>query len=114
VNYVSNADAASILAESLQQLYGVKACIIRGACYLIMPPEIIANNLQDIGVAVDNTRLVNETVEKLGGLDIIVANAGWTRMTKIGDIYALSYEEWNKVCKIFVFKLYTELRSAGQ
>ena len=104
MNYVSNADAASILAERLQQLYGVKACIIQGVC-LLMPPEIIANSPQDVGVAADNTRLVKETVEKLGGLDIIVANAGWTRMTKIGDIYALSHEEWNKVCKLSVLKL---------
>jgi hypothetical protein len=73
VNYVSNADAASILAESLQQLYRVKACITPGVCCLIMPSEIIANNPQDVGVAADNTRLVKETVEKLGGLDIIVA-----------------------------------------
>ena len=49
-------------------------------------------------IAADNTRLVQETVEKLGGLDIIVANAGYTRMTKLGDIYDLTYDEWNQVC----------------
>jgi len=57
---------------------------------------------QDAGIAEDNTRLVRETVDKLGGLDIIVANAGWTRMTKIGDIYAMSHEEWNKCWAINV------------
>ena len=41
--------------------------------------------------------MVKETVEKLGGLDIIVANAGWTRQTKRGDIYDLTHEEWNLV-----------------
>jgi NAD(P)-dependent dehydrogenase (short-subunit alcohol dehydrogenase family) len=33
----------------------------------------------------------------LGRLDIIIANAGWTRKTKPGDLYDLSHEEWNKV-----------------
>ena len=36
----------------------------------------MANFKQDCGILEDNVRLVKETVEKLGGLDIIVANAG--------------------------------------
>jgi len=56
------------------------------------------NNSQDAGIAEDNARLVKETVEQLGGLDIIIANAGWTRFAPFGDLYDLSYEEWNKAC----------------
>ena len=44
--------------------------------------------------------MVKETVEKLGGLDIIVANAGWTRFSDFKDLNALSLEEWNKVSSI--------------
>jgi NAD(P)-dependent dehydrogenase (short-subunit alcohol dehydrogenase family) len=40
---------------------------------------------------------VKETVEKLGGLDIIVANAGWTRFSNFADLNALPLEDWNKV-----------------
>jgi NAD(P)-dependent dehydrogenase (short-subunit alcohol dehydrogenase family) len=53
--------------------------------------------VQDIGVVEDNIRLVKECVEQLGGLDIIINNAGWTRFTTFGDLNDLSHEEWNKV-----------------
>ncbi|CZR60146.1 probable dehydrogenases with different specificities (related to short-chain alcohol dehydrogenases) [Phialocephala subalpina] len=86
VNYVSNFDASTKVAEKLQQNFGVKTCVVEG----------------DAGIAEDNSRLVRETIEKLGGLDIIVANAGWTRMTKHGDIYDMSYDEWNKCWAINV------------
>jgi NAD(P)-dependent dehydrogenase (short-subunit alcohol dehydrogenase family) len=74
---------------------------------------------KDASNAVDNARLVQDTVKELGGLDIIVANAGWTRKTKPGDIYDLSHEEWNKVSKLPTLKstprLGTDIwQSAGQ
>jgi NAD(P)-dependent dehydrogenase (short-subunit alcohol dehydrogenase family) len=47
-------------------------------------------------VTADNVRLVKESVEALGGLDVIVANAGWTRFSTFGDLHDLSHEEWNK------------------
>ncbi|KAI0777895.1 NAD-binding protein [Irpex lacteus] len=37
---------------------------------------------------------IEETVEKLGGLDVMVANAG---IMRVGSIIELSVEEWNKV-----------------
>jgi len=40
---------------------------------------------------------VKETVDQLGGLDIIVANAGWTRFSDFADLNALPLEDWNKV-----------------
>jgi NAD(P)-dependent dehydrogenase (short-subunit alcohol dehydrogenase family) len=54
---------------------------------------------KDATAAEDNERLVKETVSELGGLDIIIANAGWTRFAKPGDIYDLSLDEWNRVCQ---------------
>jgi NAD(P)-dependent dehydrogenase (short-subunit alcohol dehydrogenase family) len=51
----------------------------------------------------DCIRLVKETAERLGGLDIIVNNAGWTKITTFGDLNALSYEEWDKVYINFGF-----------
>lgn len=46
----------------------------------------------------DMVRLVKESVEQLGGLDIIINNAGWTRFTTFGDIHDLKHDEWDKVC----------------
>ncbi|QKX61759.1 uncharacterized protein TRUGW13939_08915 [Talaromyces rugulosus] len=80
INYYSNVDSAKALANSLQEKYSVKVHIIKG----------------DATAAEDNERLVKETVSELGGLDIIIANAGWTRFAKPGDIYDLSLDEWNR------------------
>ncbi len=55
------------------------------------------NLLQDIGIASDVAQLVKEASQKLGGLDIIVNNASWTRFAVFSDINDLSLDEWNKV-----------------
>ncbi|KAE8351292.1 hypothetical protein BDV28DRAFT_137456 [Aspergillus coremiiformis] len=80
INYHTNSAAAQQLAERLEKTYAVR-CLIAQA---------------DTLVAADNDRLVHATVEGLGGLDIIIANAGWTRFTRPGDIYDMSHDEWNK------------------
>ncbi|KAI3546807.1 hypothetical protein CSPX01_04049 [Colletotrichum filicis] len=79
VNYVSNENRARQVVDKVQS-FGVKAFMVQG----------------DAGNADHNARIVKETVEKLGGLDIIVANAGWTRLSDFGDLNALCLEEWNK------------------
>ncbi|WYZ42150.1 hypothetical protein EsH8_V_001045 [Colletotrichum jinshuiense] len=79
VNYVSNKKRAQQVVEEVDA-FGVKAALVQG----------------DAGVPEDNSRIVAETVEKLGGLDIIVANAGWTLFSDFKDLNALSIEEWNK------------------
>jgi hypothetical protein len=45
-------------------------------------------------------RVVSEALEKLGGLDIVIANAGWTKFSDFGDLDALDYDEWDKVCTL--------------
>jgi len=55
--------------------------------------------VKDIGVIAESQKLVKETVELLGGLDVIINNAGWTRFATFGDINDLSHDEWNKVSK---------------
>ncbi|UKZ81752.1 hypothetical protein TrVFT333_009524 [Trichoderma virens FT-333] len=79
INYVSNADAAQEVADSLKE-YPVKTFIIQG----------------DAEKREDNVRLVQETVKNFGGLDIIIANAGWTKISQFGNLHALTDEEWNK------------------
>ncbi|KAB8230078.1 hypothetical protein BDV23DRAFT_156342 [Aspergillus alliaceus] len=80
INYHSNAEAAQQLADKLEKEYSVKCHIAQA----------------DTLVAAENDKLIHTTVEKLGGLDIIIANAGWTRFTRPGDIYDMSHDEWNK------------------
>ncbi|KAL2421791.1 hypothetical protein ABEF95_007232 [Exophiala dermatitidis] len=80
VNYVSRKDRADEVAEKCRREFEVKVMVIQA----------------DIGVAEDSIRLVKETVQQLGGLDIIINNAGWTRFANFGDINDLSHDEWNK------------------
>lgn len=40
---------------------------------------------------------MKDTIAALGGLDILVSNAGWTKFTEFGDLYAMSDEDWDKV-----------------
>lgn len=35
-------------------------------------------------------------MENLGGLDIIIANAGWTKFAAWADLNSLTSDEWNK------------------
>lgn len=44
----------------------------------------------------DCRRCVDETIQAFGGLDIIVANAGWTRFSDFADLSSMSDDEWNK------------------
>lgn len=79
VNYASSKERAEEVAKKVES-HGVKAICIKADC----------------GVPEDNARLVKETIEGLGGIDVIVANAGWTRFADFGNLNDLSLEEWNK------------------
>lgn len=50
----------------------------------------------DGGNMSDCARCVSETISGLGGLDIIIANAGWTRFSNFADLSSMSDDEWNK------------------
>ncbi|KEF60177.1 3-oxoacyl-[acyl-carrier protein] reductase [Exophiala aquamarina CBS 119918] len=80
VNYVSREDKAREVVARVAER-GVQAFMIQG----------------DAAKPEDNARIVKETVDRLGGLDIIVANAGWTRFSDFSDLNALPLEDWNKV-----------------
>jgi NAD(P)-dependent dehydrogenase (short-subunit alcohol dehydrogenase family) len=56
---VSSEAAAAEIVKTIEAAYGVKAFALRG----------------DMGLEADCVRLVEESIEKLGGLDIIVSNA---------------------------------------
>ena len=70
-----------------------------------MNPDFV---IQEIGVVEDTVRLVKESVEQLGGLDIIINNAGWTKFSNFGDLNALTHDEWNKAssCRMDLMTIY--------
>ncbi|EAW10824.1 SDR family NAD(P)-dependent oxidoreductase [Aspergillus clavatus NRRL 1] len=86
INYHSSRDIAEGLADRLSRDFSVKCIVLQGDSEL---PE-------------DNQRIVQEAKEQLSGLDIIIANAGWTRFANNRDIYDLSPEEWDKCWRVNV------------
>ncbi|GFF46552.1 granaticin polyketide synthase putative ketoacyl reductase 2 [Aspergillus udagawae] len=80
INYHSSRAVAEDLASRLAKEYSIKSIVLQGDAEL---PE-------------DNQRVVQEANEQLSGLDIVIANAGWTRFANQRDIYDLSFEEWDK------------------
>jgi NAD(P)-dependent dehydrogenase (short-subunit alcohol dehydrogenase family) len=82
INYFSDASAAEDLATELSKSHSIRAIALRG----------------DAASTDAMTALVHTTVEALGGLDMIIGNAGWTRFTTapFSDLSALSYDDWDR------------------
>jgi len=79
LNYFSSPEKAQMLAKKIETEYEVKAIIVQG----------------DMGKEAECTRTVQETISKLGGLDIIISNAGYTRFAKFEDIFSPTGEDWD-------------------
>ena len=70
---------AQALSTSIQEEYGVKSFVIKGDC----------------GKIEDCQNCVHETIRQLGGIDIIVGNAAYTKFSNFANLDALTYEEWD-------------------
>ncbi|KAL5114290.1 hypothetical protein ACEQ8H_007810 [Pleosporales sp. CAS-2024a] len=79
INYFNRIEPAQQVAAECEEL-GVKAVIIKA----------------DMTSTSEARRVVQETIQKLGGLDLILANAGWTRFSEWNDLESMSEEEWDK------------------
>ncbi|KAJ5130098.1 uncharacterized protein N7515_006137 [Penicillium bovifimosum] len=86
INYVSSKDVAEKLAADLASKYGVKTVAIQG----------------DAGIKEDCFNAVKATIEKFGGLDIIISNAGWTKITNFADLDAMDDDDWDKCWSVNV------------
>ncbi|KAH7125394.1 short chain dehydrogenase/reductase [Dendryphion nanum] len=79
INYFNRVEKAEEVKRGVEEL-GVKAVVIKA----------------DMSVVADCKRTVKEAIEGLGGLDIILANAGWTRFSDFADLEAMAEAEWDK------------------
>ncbi|KAH8793647.1 short-chain dehydrogenase/reductase-like protein sdr [Hyaloscypha sp. PMI_1271] len=79
INYNSSADKAAAVAKKVEQDYGTRAFTIQG----------------DMGLQKDCVHVVKESISKLGGLDIIISNAGYTRFSNFGDLNDSTVEDWD-------------------
>ncbi|CBX92241.1 hypothetical protein IAQ61_000420 [Plenodomus lingam] len=79
INYFNRADRAHEV-QRVCEGYGVR-CVVIGA---------------DMTSTVEARRAVRQTIEGLGGIDVVIANAGWTRFSDWKDLDSMSEEEWDK------------------
>lgn len=57
----------------------------------------------DVSQKSEIERLVSETVDKMGRLDVVVSNAGWTRITNFFDIdQQVNEEDWDRCFNVNV------------
>lgn len=95
INYNSSADAANEVVNQCKAL-GVEAFAVK------------ANVAEDA----DCRALVAAAVEKLGGLEVLVNNAGITKFAKHTDLDALSSDDFLNLYKVNVVAVYQMTRAA--
>ncbi|CAO2658457.1 Nn.00g061800.m01.CDS01 [Neocucurbitaria sp. VM-36] len=79
INYFNRVEPAEKVKQACQA-EGVKAVIIKA----------------DMTSTSEAKRAVQDTIELLGGIDVIIANAGWTRFSDWKDLNSMSEEEWDR------------------
>ncbi|CUS09946.1 unnamed protein product [Tuber aestivum] len=97
VNYINDEASAANVATQLSDQHGVKADTVQG----------------DVGAEENCVRIVNKCIALFGGVDVIVSNAGWTRISDFGDLFALSEADWDKCWAVNVKANLNLLRAAS-
>lgn len=65
-----------------------------------------------MGSETDCISVIKNTISSLGGIDIIIANAGYTRFTTFSDLNAPTTEDWDTCFAVNIKSLHFLLREA--
>ena len=114
----SSAGLGAAIAQSLSPHFRVvvnyfsrphKAAEVIKACEAIpsqdpRSPSPRFHSIQaDVSQKSDVQRMVKETVDKMGRLDVVVSNAGWTRMTNFSNFEEqLNEDDWDRCFNVNV------------
>lgn len=91
INFHSDADRADELVEHLKQVAPAQ-----NGEKQPQSPQYVAIRA-DMGKRNEISDLVNQTVKTMGRLDVVVSNAGWTRMTNFMDLQdADNEDDWDR------------------
>jgi 3-oxoacyl-[acyl-carrier protein] reductase len=97
VNYASSAEAAEKVAEECRGL-GVDAFAMKA----------------DVSEDDQCRALVAAAVERFGGLEVLINNAGITKFAKHADLDALSADDFMRLYKVNVVSMYQMIRAARE
>lgn len=104
INYSNSEERANQLAQSLTKEFGIKAEIIKADAFDSSTGQY----------------LVNETIKRFSRLDIVVSNAGWTKIVPYEDLESLDEELWDNCFQInvkthfFLFKAAKKVFDANE
>ena len=105
VNYANNASRAKDLVEELNKIPSTGGSV--------ESPRFDAIQA-DVGDKAALQRLVKDTISKFGRLDVVVSNAGWTRMANFMDLEdGVADEDWDK-CFLYNVKAHLFLFHAAK
>ncbi|KUJ18449.1 NAD(P)-binding protein [Mollisia scopiformis] len=91
INYLSSKDKAEKLLEELKALQSKS-----GEAAVDKESRVLAI-MADVSQRTELSRLVEETVHKMGRLDLVVSNQGWTRMRNFNDLDDnVDESDWDK------------------
>ncbi|KAF2690813.1 short chain dehydrogenase/reductase [Lentithecium fluviatile CBS 122367] len=79
INYFNRLEPAQKVQKECEG-FGVKAVVIKA----------------DMTDTAGCKKAVEETIEKLSGIDIVIANAGWTRFSEFDNLDSMDESEWDK------------------
>lgn len=92
INYHKNQDAANQLISEMEHLRAKSGHDVKDR-----QSPVFAAAQADMTNRAEMTRLVQQTVEEMGRLDIVISNVGWTRMTDFMNIAdADDEEDWDR------------------
>ena len=105
VNYANSKERANSLLEELHKIPSTSASN--------ESPRF--ESLQaDVGDRAAVQKLVKDTVSKFGRLDVVISNAGWTRVTNFGNLdEGMVEEDWDK-CFLYNVKAHLWLMHASK
>ncbi|KAF2195347.1 oxidoreductase ucpA [Zopfia rhizophila CBS 207.26] len=105
INYSSNRDRANTLLTELSSIPSAHSSPTSPRFHLIQADASSKPSVQN---------LVAETIRTMGRLDVVVSNAGWTRMTNFLNIEeGVNDEDWDK-CLIMNVKTHLWLAYAAK
>ncbi|KAI8582166.1 hypothetical protein K450DRAFT_229327 [Umbelopsis ramanniana AG] len=96
IGYSRSSTDAEALAKRLSETYGIKAYTVQA-------------DLSKTGVA---EKSVDEAYELLGGLDVLVNNAGMTKFCAFDDLDGLQEEDWDNILTVNTRSVFFTSRSA--
>lgn len=105
VNYANNSSRAAALVEELNKIPSTASTSESPRFHAIQA---------DVGDRNAIDRLIEDTVKTMGRLDVVVSNAGWTRITNFANIEEQMLEEdWDK-CFLYNVKSHLWLAYAAR